>query len=453
VANGRYLGVRKGLAHLSDQHSSLRTRDIARFHLPLAVTFLSYGVVFNIINAAMSRDRDAAVALAAFAVGQSIVDLFAGPAGAGNQWLLARGRDRQSFGVGARVMLQIATVVTALLAVAAFTPFGQWLYQTVFGAPARLSDQIATVIKIALPMPFAWALRNMSGSVVMLRKQTHLLSIGVGLRLAAVWALSLVLTRLGLVQGAALGAVLWLGGMAVEGLFLGAMARRGLPGLPPEPAAGKLPAPAQVWRFLLPLIATGLGWAVAKPLANAAMARTPQPESAIAAFQVGWFVSFLLVALQVEFRQVLVVFWSDHASLKTLRRYALTLSGVLTALTLVLGFGGVATWFMRSVLGTPEEIIPAAKAVFIASALGPLPWVVIELHVGRILRTGRTSVIGVAKSLNLVVMATVMVTMVLVAPGLGALIGVFGYTFGSLAEAAYLTRVARGLPDAPAGDD
>ncbi len=60
----------------------------------------------------MSQAHDAAVALAAFAVGQSIVDLFAGPAGSGNQWLIARGRDRRSFVVGVRVMLEIAVGVT-----------------------------------------------------------------------------------------------------------------------------------------------------------------------------------------------------------------------------------------------------------------------------------------------------------------------------------------------------
>lgn len=421
--------------------------------MPLAVTFLSYGVVFNIINAAMSQDPDAAMALAAFAVGQSIVDLFAAPAGTGNQWLLARGRDRKSFAVGAKVMIQIAAVVSGLLLVTAFTPVGRWLFLSVFGAPARLSSQISTVIKIALPMPFAWALRNMSGSVVMLRRQTHFLSLGVALRLAAVWAMSLALGRQTAIHGAALGAVLWLVGMAVEALFLAAVAWRGLKQLPSAPATGAPPAAGQVLRFILPLIVTGLGWAVSRPLANAIMARTPQAESAIAAFQVGWFVSFLLIALQIEFRQVFVVFWSDRHSFRLLRRYALGLSAGLTVLTVLLGIAGPATWFMRSLLGTPEELIPLARSVFIASALGPLPWVVIELHTGRLLRTGRTPVIGLAKTANLLVMALTMVTMLMLAPSLGPLIGVSGYVVGSIAEAIYLARVARALPEAPVGDD
>lgn len=427
----------------------LRPLDIFRFHLPLAVTFLSYGVVFNIINAAMSDTADAAAALAAFAVGQSIVDLFAGPAGVGNQWLISRGRDRRSFMVGIRVMAQIALGVSALLAVFAFTPAGQWLYQDVFGAPARLAPEIARVIKITLLLPLLWAWRNSSQSVLMLRRLTHFMSIGVFLRLGFVAMFSVALRGQSMVEGAAVGAILWVGGMTVEALFLFVVARQAFARLPAEPAAGALPSPAQIWRFLLPLMATGLLWAVSRPLANAAMARTVQSEAAIAAFQVGWFASFLLVALQVEFRQVVVVFWSDRQSLQALQRFGLRLSASLTALALAVGVSGAAGQFMRHVLGTPEDLIPAAVMVFVIAAAGPLLWMITELKVGQLLRNGTTTVIGIAKAVNLVVMASTLVVLVNLAPQLGAVVGVLGYVAGALTEAAVAWWFVRGMDAKP----
>lgn len=435
-------------------HAALRVADIVRFHLPLAVTFLSYGIVFNIINAAMSETRDAAVALAAFAVGQSIVDLFAGPAGSGNQWLIARGRDQKSFWVGVRVMLEIASGVTLLLTAAAFTPFGQWLYQGVFGAPANLSSQISTVIKVALPLPMLWAWRNISQSVLMLRRQTKFLSAGVFLRLSFVGGMSLVLGRSGQqsVQGAALGALLWVGGMATEALFLFLVARRRFADLPAEPVSGAVPERAKVWKFLLPLMATGLLWATAKPLANAAMGRTLDPETAIAAFQVGWFASFLLVALQVEYRQVLVVFWADGQSLKALRRYGLVLSMALGGLTLLLGLTGVAEWFMRSVLGTPEQLIASARSVFVVSAVGPVFWMITELQVGQMLRNGTTAIVGIAKGVNLIAMVGVMLPLVALKPSLGGLIGALGYVAGAGVEAAVVCWAGRKVAADPVGD-
>jgi hypothetical protein len=420
--------------------------------MPLAVTFLSYGVVFNIINASMSQGRDAAIALAAFAVGQSIVDLFAGPAGSGNQWLIARGRDRRSFVVGARVMVEIALGVTTMLAIFAFTPAGKWLYQGVFGAPERLSDQITIVLKYGLPLPMLWAWRNVSQSILMLRRQTHFMSVGVFLRLGCVLGLSLLLGGGGRLQGAALGAVLWICGMAVEAAFAFTVASRAFRDLPGEPASGVLPTRASVLKFLLPLMATGLLWAVSRPLGNAAMARTLTPERSIAAFQVAWFAAFLLVALQVEYRQVLVVFWADRQSLKALRGFGLKLSAALSALTFLLGVTGAAAWFMRSVLGTPEDLTGPASQVFIVAALGPILWMLTELQVGQLLRNGTTTVIGIAKTANLVVMGAVMFGLVAINPGLGALVGVLGHMGGAFAEAGLTYWYGRKVGPDPVGD-
>lgn len=402
----------------------------------------------------MSRGRDAAIALAAFAVGQSIVDLFAGPAGSGNQWLIARGRDRRSFLVGVRVMFEIALGVTTLLAVVAFTPAGKWLYEGVFGAPERLSDQITVVLKYGLPLPLLWAWRNISHSILMLRRQTQFMTAGVLLRLGCVLGLSLLVGGRAHIQGAALGAVLWIGGMAVEALFAFAAASRTFRHLPAEPVAARpMPSRASVWRFLLPLMATGLLWAVARPLANAAMARTLEPERSIAAFQVAWFASFLLVALQVEFRQVLVVFWVDRQSLRALRGFGLSLSGVLSGLALLLGVTGAAAWFMRTALGTPADLVALAVRVFIVAALGPVPWMLTELQVGQLLRNGTTAVIGMAKTANLAVMAAMMFVLVALNPGLGPLVGAMGYISGAAAEAAVTYWYGRKVGVVPVGDD
>lgn len=430
---------------------ALRVRDIARFHLPLAVTFLSYGIVFNLINRSMSQGRDAAAALAAFAVGQSLVDLFAGPAGSGNQWLIARGRDRRSYGVGVRVTAQIATSITVLLALVGFSPAGPWLYQGVFGAPGHLLGPISAVVRVASILPLLWAWRNVSQGALILRRQTHFLSLGVFLRLGFVVLFSALLGRQELIQGASAGAVLWVGGMATEAAFLHLASRPALAQLPPEPASGALPAPREVLRFLVPLMATGLLWALARPVANAAMGRTPDPESAIAAFQVGWFASFLLVALQVEFRQAIMVFWWDRQSLAALRRFGLGMSAGLGGLMLALGATGVTAYFMRSVLGTPEHLVGPANQVFVASAAGPVLWMITELQVGRLLRLGRTGVIGLAKAVNLGAMAALVVVLVALGPRLGPLVGALGYLGGAAAEAGLVYVYGRRVGAEPPG--
>ncbi|MDP2872146.1 MAG: hypothetical protein Q8P31_06370 [Bacillota bacterium] len=155
----------------------------------------------------------------------------------------------------------------------------------------------------------------------------------------------------------------------------------------------------------------------------------------------------------MEFRQVMVVFWADRQSLAVLRRFGLWLGASLSTLTFLFGVSGVAVWFMRTVLGTPEDLIGSANRVFIVAALGPVLWMLTELQVGQLLRNGSTTVIGLAKTVNLLVMGTLMFVLVAISPGLGALIGVMGHVGGAAAEAGVTYWFGRKVGAEPVSND
>lgn len=438
----------------ADAAPTLRGGDILRFHAPVAATILSYAVVFNILNSAMARTPMAATALAAFAVAQSLIDLLAAPSGMCNQWIVARGRDRASLRIGTKVMLQIVGIVTALIGLVGWTPVGRWLYIDVFAAPAGLYTSINGAVRVCILMPLLWGVRNAGQAVMMLKRQTHLMTAGVMLRLGWVWLASTMLLRVAGLDGAVMGGILWITGMGVEASFLSLAARRHLPTLPAEPLdGGQVPSPSRIWAFLLPLMATGFLWALGRPLINAAMARTADPETSIAAYQVAWHAAFLLLSLQAEFRQAVVVFWTDEASLKSLSRFGLTLGSVISLLMVVLGLTGGATWFLSAVLGAPIELARIASRLFLIVAALPLLWILTELHVGRLLRNGTTKMLVQAKVLNMAVMIAVMFGLAAVVPALGPLVGAVGMVAGHGAELAAIRHATRRLAVVPAPSD
>lgn len=414
-----------------------------------------YAVIFNVMNSAMARTADAAGALAAFAVGQSIADLMAVPAGSGHQWLLARARDKQSFRTGLRVMAQLIGMVLVLLVLAGWTPFGQAIYQGILGAPASLAPGITAVIKVCLPLPIIFALRGASQSVLMVRRQTHLMTAGVAVRLAYVSALAALLGRNHGMPGALVGGVLWVSGMGVESLFDFAMASRLYRQYPQAPPTGAVPSPASVWRFLLPLIATSLLWSLGKPILNLGMARSADPERSIAVYQVTWNAAWLLIAyVQGGFRQAVVVFWNDARSLRALQRFAAGLAAGVTVLMAGLTLSGGAAWFLRNVVGAADELIAPARDVLLVMSVLPLALVATEVYIGRLLRNGTTAPIGLAKGANLTAMAAAVFGLAAFAPGAGALIGAFGMLAGVLGEFAVAYLATRRLQTAPApGDD
>jgi len=429
---------------------TLRPAEILRFHAPVAATILSYAIVFNILNSAMARTAQAAAALAAFAVAQGLIDLVASPAGMGNQWIVARGRDRASLKVGVRVMAQMVATVTILIALIGWTPVGRFVYFDFFGAPEHLFDSINGAVRACVLMPVLWALRNAGQAILMLRRQTQLMTAGVLVRLAWVWTASTWLLRVPAIGGAVMGGILWISGMGVEATFLVLAARRHIRALPAAPDADSLPAtPGRIWRFLLPLMASAILWALGKPLIIAAMARTADPETSIAAYQVAWHAAFLLLSVQADFRQAVVVFWNDAASLKALTRFGYWLGAVISLVMLGLGVSGGAQWFLRVVLGTPSSLAAVGGRLFLILGLLPLLWIISEIYVGRLLRNGTTAAIGSAKVVNMAVMIATVFGLTFAAPGLGPLTGAIALVAGHSAELLTLRQITRQLSPVP----
>ena len=434
--------------------AGLELATIAKFFVPLAAVSMCYAIVFNIMNTTMARMENAAIILATFSVGQSVADLMSTPASHGRQWLLARGRDKKSFRAGLKVMLQVAAFSLVLMAAVAFTPLGDFIFATIFRAPESLREGLRSFVKFCLPLPIAFVLRSAGHSVLMLSRKTHLMTIGVFVRLSWAALVATVVLRTPTLQGPATGAFMWISSMCLEAICDAALAWPSFCKYPDEPVNGAAPQTSRIWSFMVPLMATGVLWALGKPMINMGMARTSNPERAIAAFQVAWNVAWLVLAyVQDSLRQVVVVFWSDARALETLNKFgrivAVTIMVILVGATL----SGGALWFIRNVVGAPEELVSASRSVFFALSLLPVPFVATELFVGRLLKNGRTTAIAIARSANLAVMLVSVFVMASLAPGAGALLGGLALLLGSIAECCVVAAAVRYMSPSPDNDD
>ncbi len=446
-----------GAALAQTKPTTLTTVEIVRFFVPLAATTMFIAVIFNVMNSAMAHTAQAAAALAAFSVGQSMADLISVPASSGQQWLIARGRDKRSFRYGLGVMYQIIVGVTVVLALAGWTSLGRWLYEGLFNAPPHLSGAIAQAIKVCLPLPVIFTVRGAAQAVLMLRRKTQYMTLAVIVRLGYVFVAASVFPRVLPLHGGAIGALLWVTGMGVEGTVAFLAARRFYRELPETTPPAEAGAPAlrpRIWPFLLPLIATSVLWSLGKPILNIGMARSTDPETSIAVYQVAWNAAWLLISyVQGGFRQVVVVFWNDEASLRALQRFATRLALGVSALLFALTASGAATWFLREVVGAAEELIGPSRGVLFVMSVLPLALVATEVSVGRLLRNGTTAAIGVAKGANLAAMAVVSLALAAVAPEMGPMIGALAMLAGVGGELVVSYWATRRLTSCPSAGD
>jgi hypothetical protein len=326
------------------------------------------------------------------------------------------------------------------------------VYGRLLGAPAGLWPHIAAVLWVAVPLPVVLVVRGACQNVLMLVRKPQLMTAGVVVRLCYTVVMATMLLRRE-VPGALVGAILWVTGMAVEALFDLAMAWRVYDQYPVGEAGAELPPAGAIWRFLLPLIATNLCWSLGKPVLNAGLSRTLTPERSIAVFQMASYAAWLLLAYaQNGYRKAVVVFWHDRQTLAALNRFGVFLASTITVLMLAATASGGAAWFLSHVVGAPGELVRPATAVLLAMSWLPLPLVATEMHLGRLLRSGNTRSMGVAKGASILAIVATVLLLSRVVPGAGAMVGVTGMSAGILAEWWVARQAAGRLGGIPAGD-
>ncbi len=417
--------------------------EITRFYAPVASTSVFIAITFNVLNSSMARMPDASLALAAFAVGSSVGDIFALPAMSAQLWWMSRGRDRRTFWHGLRIMSPLMLVGVFLAALLAYTPLGPVVYHTLLGAPTELESGITAVMRVAVFLPIVMFLRAAGQNTLILCRATHYMTLAVTTRLFYVLLVAAFVPRFATLSGALVGAFLWVSGLGVEALVCVWASRRIYHRFPAGNKEAPLPSPAAIWQFLLPLVGTNVLLSLRNPLLNAGLAQTVAPELSLAVHRVAWSVAWVLIAfIQQGFNKAVVVFWQDRFTLEALTRFVYRLAFFLTALMLLLVLTGGTDWFLGQVVGAPREMVRASRWPLLLMSLMPLPVAGIELCTGRLLRLGATRAIGVSKATGLIVLV---VTLWSGGSSLGATLGALGLLTSSCAEYVVASYSLRSL--------
>ncbi len=421
------------LFNWADPGERHRVNSILRFQIPMGLTALMMASGFSIINAGLARTVHPETALAAFALGQTVTNMFGSPVWSARQMLLAFSTDRHSMNSAVRVAATVAALVMAWIALLGYTPLGRLVYVDIFGAGEDLFPEVLSVVRICIFLPFVHFIRAWPQSILMRRERTILMTFAMIIRMAGMLAMALFMPGLGYLEGASLGAFIWIAGMGIEGIMCIIFA---LPRFEEvygvEPPEGESPATTgDCLRFLLPMIAQGLLMTFSLPAINAGLARTASPERNLAIFQVSWSIAFMFIAfLMINLSQTVLVLLRDLRWWRSLRRVGITLSAAISTIMAVFVLCGASDWVLRELIGVDPTLLPATRLVLLLLSVAPFLTGLVELRSGIALRRGSTAVVGVGKALDIAALAAVVFGLSVIFPNLGAIVGPIAFAFG-----------------------
>ncbi|MCY3784920.1 MAG: hypothetical protein OXG79_14220 [Chloroflexi bacterium] len=262
------------------------TRRGVTLWLPASVNLGIASLLAPAMNALLARAVDPEASIAGFSVALGVITIVALPQFRIQQLTLVFLHDHHALRSLRRFVAITAAVVGAISCVAALTPLAELILEGIFAATGDLLTQARAALVALCPLPIFMVARTHLHGAALRLGQARLVWLGTGLGAGGAVAISAALIATG-IQGAAAAGVGTTLAAGLETVMLMAatrnLLRHGLPAHSPRGLDSSLGAVA---RFFTPLIFASLLPAATTPIVNAALARTAEPETSLAAFAI-----------------------------------------------------------------------------------------------------------------------------------------------------------------------
>ncbi|MFP4200354.1 MAG: hypothetical protein ACLFS8_02945 [Clostridia bacterium] len=426
-----------------------RIIQIMKFHVPLGLTTTLIASSISIVNAGFARTASPEIALAAYAVGHTVVNVFASPIVHAQQLLVIFGKTEAGWANAKKVLLGVSAAVLGWIALMAFTPLGSLIYLDLFGAPASLMDEIALLIRICLFLPLVYALRASANASLMLQRRTSMMTTSLLVRLAVMFVMTIFLPRTSL-PSIAVGTIIWVGGIGVQALAGTVFAATGRSRHVTRDEDEDACSIGDCLSVLWPLVLNGSLMMLTLPVINAGLSRTVNPERSLAVFQVAWNLAWMFVAfIQNNFRQTVVVFLENAEWLEALKKVSLWIQSAVSGLMFLLVITGGADFIMLRIIGVDADLVTDARVILLILSAFPFLCGMIEYRAGIAMRARNVGVVGLARVMDLLLLLALVFAGGTLFPTLGASMGPLGMVVGAAGNYAVLRL--RGPEKLPGG--
>jgi len=326
--------------------------EISIFFLPLLLNIQLMSVSHSIINAALARVDDYVIALASFSVAMVVHLLFASPSYQNHTITIAIVRGKRSlFGMTICVLL-IASYVSIMLNLIAYTFIGDILLQTILGVSEPVAKGAQRVLMLLGLLPFFTGFRGLFQGLVIKARRTNLVSIATAVRIIALLGWLYVGQRW--FNGPELGAFALLMCIVIETSLMGFFAWR-FHILPSTPSRDDEKTTSEILRFALPVaFSSGLQQTIPVVI-NAIISRLPDANLALASFGVIRALLFMLAGPMRNMQQVYLTLIDTAEDYRVLLRFFIWTSVCMAILTLTIAIPGNQLVFER-IFGLADEL-------------------------------------------------------------------------------------------------
>jgi len=310
----------------------LSLKEISLFFFPLLLNVQLMSVSHSVINAALARQQEFVISLAAFSVALTLQLFISSPSYQNHTVTIAMVRGRKSMKGTLIFVVLVAIYVSTMLALIGYTRIGNFVFETIIGVRGEVAEEAKAVIRITIFLPFFSGFRGFFQGLVIRARRTGLVSFATGVRIAALFII--LAQGRHFFSGAALGGFGLLGCIMVESALMGFFAWRAHLPATGEPEKGT----KEILQYAFPLAYSSCLQQSVPLTINAIISRLPDGALALAAFGVIRGFIFLLSGPMRNLQQAYLTLVRDAADYRLLLTFFWRVGAGMSILTLLIAY-------------------------------------------------------------------------------------------------------------------
>ena len=371
-----------------------------RFYWPLALTGVAMVLAVQFQNGALARYPDAVTELAVFALASSTFGFLSAGLGFAPQLSNVFARSPHGLALSRRFVSGWSLMLTVPLALIATMPGGAAGIGLAYGIDDALADRVVEYLVYMLPLLFITGQRTFYTGLLVQAQLTGWVTL--------LNALFLGTSVAALVAGFAAGltpVIVVVGAQTLAGLLhwlLTALVFRFRYRWPVKPEHEDLTV-RELLRFFLPMTATGIMFAISRPVLYAFVGRMPDAITSIAALRVAFDFCSLFQQAANQFRHFFVTFGLDD--LRTKRRFMALVCLGITTLMLGIALTPLSGWILGGLLGIRGDVLERAVDAILVMCLMPLVIIARNYFHGTLMVRRRTGSMAVGGALRVLAIA------------------------------------------------
>jgi len=413
---------------IQPRNFQLSQKRIFRYWLPLAASWVLMGCEMPFISGALARLSEAERTIAAFGVVASLIFTIESPIVALLSTSTALARSRQNYHMLRRFTLHLMIGTTALHLLLGWSPLFDLVVVKAIGVPESLIEPIQLGLRIIFLWSAAIAWRRFKQGILIRYGRTGAVGRGTMARLLSSAGTATILAVYGQLPGIAVATLALTAGVLVEASYAHWAAHELITNeFSQQPERGSLDELSyrELVKFHWPLAASNLLFLLTQPLIGAALSRSPNPVTALAAWPLASGILFITRAPALALPEVTIALIDEPDSHKQLKRFSLWVGLACVAALAALSFTPLADFYFQTLLGVSAGLAGIAVT---GGRLGlALPMIMAGLSLYRGILTASRTTLPVTLGM------TVELTSLAAALAIGVLLGAPGVPLAAIA--------------------